>query len=383
MINDIVAGLVVLVVGSFGGWAIKTGLLQRTFVESKWWKRSELSKLPDKTANLDEIASLLVERILFDQSKTGPQRGQFGESTATATSEKIYNRNREAMEAKPRMHATRWPCLILRRHGLAASQVTIALEAVKGLFDDGVVKGENPFPPNSLPGQQPKPLINYRHTMCGALILLEAEGMNSISNRILGKMLDDGGRWQNEDGGWSDISTYVGQSDIFASSYAAQLLFKTKLVELRGPTETGEIDLALSRTIAFLKVAWQADGWKFGELTSEEIFPQLLVELADILAVHDPMWLQSLQKLASEQLNRAGEVKGAYLEKCHPSVDEARLRARLTYCALVTGGLEGDLNWSGASWTVSEINRLTAVELAQVLDIRLTILKTGHPQPAN
>lgn len=378
MIDEIVAGLVVLVVGSIGGWAIQSRLIQRMFIDSEWWRFVGTLSHRHGNAKFGEIETLLINRLLQDQSKAGPQRGQFGNSTATATSEKIYNRNREAMEAKPRMHATRWPCLVLHRHELAIPQVAIAINAVRSLFEDGVIKGKNPFPPNSLPGQEPKPLTNFRHTMCGALVLLEFEGPNPITGRILAKMLDDGAHWQNQDGGWSDISTYLGQSDIFASSYAAQILFKSLEVDMFSTEVETETITALSRTIAFMKEAWLADGWKFGELNSEEIFPQIVAELSHVLKVHDPEWLQSLEKLASEQLNRAGDVRRGYAEKCHPTVDEARLRARLTYCAFLAGDFQPDLAWTGATWTAEEINRLTAVELAQILDIRLALSKGSN-----
>lgn len=345
------------------GWFVRSGRLQHAADEVRILFRSQ----EINTRAGDGHASLL-RTIVADQSRSGSHKGQFGRSASLAE-DRAFNPTRERISPKPRMYLTRWPCLILARHRLAPRQVKLAVTGVKNLFKNGYIMGEEEW--SQIPGRRPGLLYNYRHTICGALILVEQVGWNSISETVIGRMLERDNQWQNPDGGWAHSSPLPSASDLYSTLYSIQLL-EWALNSDRASSLADAANPRIERSLDYLSNCWEANGWEFGSLSSQEIFPQAFIEVADAIRIRRPELHAAVVAELLLQLNPTGGLTEEYLQHADRGVSEERHLARFayaTYCAQ-----QPTATWQrlARDALAGEIAALNSVEAAFLLDLHLS-----------
>jgi|GEM_PF-2950878 len=319
----------------------------------------------------------LFHLLLNDQSMIGPHWGQFGRGASLSES-KQYNPGRESVRNKPRMYMTRWPCYVLGKHALAPRAVARAVRAVDKLLAGGVILGEEEWP--SIPTQQPRLLTNFRHTMCGAMLLLEQRGWNDTAESVVGRMLDPSAQWQQADGGWPLTSPVPAASDLFASLYAIQLL-DAVVASNRASGLTVAAEMRLQATLDFLDGYWCENEWSYGPLSSEEIFPQVLIEVGPILRGRRKNTFDAAVAKLMHQLNPAGGLTDGYWARSDNSVPEERRCARMAY-ALFRMGQDARV-WRKLTQEALSVSlkRQSAAELAFLLDM-VNVSDAGPNVPA-
>ena len=335
--------------------------------------KRQLERLPRSKSLCNGYADILGA-LLRDQSTVGYHKGQFGASVSLA--ESMQYGDAENMETKPRMYMTRWPCLVMKRHKLAPLAVKFAVENVRKLFVGGRILGRDAYTDARVDRPQ-RHICNFRHTMCGALLLLEQIGWNDTTRQVLGEMLDTDAEWQDPFGGWRGVSSRQ-TTDLFASLYAIRLLDATAM----SPDPIREVALpgsaALERSLDYLESYWISSSWKFGELSAEETFPQAFIEICDVLRRRRPALYHEVVAGVLAQLNFTGGLSVAYKDKMDPMVSAERHHARLAYATFLAG--QPDAIWGNlTSYALSgDLDRMYAAELAFMLDIVLAIRRADE-----
>lgn len=317
------------------------------------------------TGSLSTTASALLDLLLSQQTKRGLHVGQFGDHADQ--SEVHQPHPLMDVAKKPRLYMTLWPCRILRRGGLAEDSVQKAADGVKRLFANGLVPGDednDPIPPRTR-------YVSYRHSLCGALILFELIGRNAITDRVLGGMLDWESPWRAKDHGWGYSDSHPGQSDLYTSLYAIELL---KQVHVSPYVEADLADAAsepLETTLDYLERAWEADRWAYGNLKSEESFPLVFAEVAEILQAHRPNLFNEVADEILLHRHPVGGMRASYRGRVRPKVSDESCLARLAYAAYLAC-LSTNV-WTGfASLALrGDLRTLTSAELAWLLDLEL------------
>lgn len=323
------------------------------------------STMYSPTAGVGRQVARILEALLVDQSTSGTHKGQFGASVSLSESEQYGDK--EDMETKPRMYMTRWPCLVLGRYRLAPLAVAFAVENVTRLFSGGRILGRDAYAASRVDRPQ-RIICNFRHTMCGALLLLEQTGWNQITRRVLGEMLDAADPWQVPCGGWKGVSSRS-EADLFASLYAIRLLNAVILLGGDAPGFARDPLEPLHRSLDYLERQWDKNGWQFSDLSSEETFPQAFIEISDVISRHRPRLHQRVVARLLDQLNSTGGLSASYKQKSDPLVSEERHHARLayaTYLAEQPFAVWGSLAGSALS---GRLDRMYAAELAFSLDM--------------
>lgn len=250
--------------------------------------RLGLPRLEAVTFNRNRVRKILLGRLRADQDRSGLHLGQFGRHSSTE--ENKFQTGPEYLKVKPRIYHTLWATTILHERKFLPRSVTYAVKGVRRLFvRDRLYIYQ---------GHQQPPLISYRHTMGGALILFCVEGISPTVRDILGAMIDEHGGWQNQDGGWAQCDREFTASDLWASAYAIRLLDMASESNELTEHERSLCVSALSRTLTYFNACWQKNGWAYGGATMQENAVLVLIEIAQILAKHDRKLLQiAVEKL--------------------------------------------------------------------------------------
>lgn len=331
-----------------------------------------MSRSSSGLADLSPVASELLDLLLSQQTRDGLHFGQFGDHRDQSQG---HQPSRVIDIAhKPRLYMTLWPCRVLRRRGLAEDAVLQAIKGVQSLFVKGIVPGEennDPIPPR-------RRYVSYRHSICGALILFEMTGRNPITDGVLSKMLDWQSPWRASDRGWAHGDAQPGQSDLYTSLYAIELLSDVHFsAEVDADLDEVAMD-ALETSLDYLDNAWEANGWGYGELKAEETFPLAFAEVADILQKHRP---ELFKKVSAEILlhrNPVGGMRASYRERVKQTVSDQSCLARLAYAAYLAG--HASSVWRGFARLAldGELQRLTSAEIAWLLDLELIPESSSH-----
>jgi hypothetical protein len=321
-----------------------------------------------RDASLTEHAARLLGMLLQDQSTSGSHCGQFGRSESLANAA-AWNPGVEDLDSKPRMYMTRWPCRILRRHGLAAPALDRAVKGIEGLFVSNVIPGEQSL--NPFPGRR-KRFTNYRHTLCGALILLEQKGWNPTTEWVMGRMLSRAATWRTRNFGWLHSNASPNEADLYSSLYAVQLL------EAAIKNPEAQVDLAdaaepiLEASLTFLAAEWEANGWAYETLTRQEVFPLAFIEIAPILQKRRRALYDAIVNELRLYRNPAGGLQEEYLGLTDGAVSEEMCLARFAYASYLA--IEPTDVWRSFADSAlrGDVGKLTSVEAAWLIDLELS-----------
>jgi hypothetical protein len=247
--------------------------------------------------------------------------------------------------------------------------VKLAIAGVKALFKNGYITGEEEW--SEIPGRRPALLYNYRHTICGALILAEQVGWNPITETVIGRMLERDNRWHNRDGGWAHSNPLPNGSDLYSTLYSIQLL-EWALNSDRATALAEPAGRRMERSLDYLSDCWDANGWEFSSLSSQEIFPQAFIEVADTLRIRRPELHATVVAELLLQLNPAGGLTEEYLEKADRGVTEERHLARFAYATYRAQQPQATWRRLAEGALAGATESLNSVEAAFLLDLELT-----------
>jgi len=311
---SIAAGLitsaVVAVIAVVWRHGIVQALWERLSLTIFWYSASPESS----SHSYRKMLANFVRWLRADQSRKGPHYGQFG-LHAAIEEEARYQTGHEELAAKPRMFLTLWPVEILRRRGLLDYSIAIAVRGVERLLINGRVRvfqsAENRMSPT-----RSASVISFRHTLAAALILISSGRWSRVVHNIVGAMLDEGGGWQNQDGGWAQCDRQYTESDIYASSYALRILFeslKRRDFDIEGQKV---METSLDRTLSYFEEVWSVDKWKYGDVSSEENAPYVLSLIAPVLLERRPLLARSVIAHMRSWMTQANTPSQLYLHQC-------------------------------------------------------------------
>jgi hypothetical protein len=224
-------------------------------------KPSGLRAVRSSAPKISTLQGDIVRCLLKDQSRFGIHKGQFGKSNDKQKARSWQNKDTgENITLKPRMYLTFWPTVVMHRHKIARRSVELAYAGIQRLFFNNQVLVAQSAAPNMAPYGKPPMPVSYRHTMAGALVLAEFKPWNSITYAVVDAMLDPKNNWQNESGGWRQVSKGFSGDDLWAGAYAARLL-KAALYP-SSPFSDIPRDIAtkrLERTLFFLQEHWERE----------------------------------------------------------------------------------------------------------------------------
>jgi len=303
--------------------------------------------------------------LLGQQTKQGPYFGQFGDHADQSRDHQPSSL--KDISTKPRLYMTLWPCRVLRRHGLAEDAVSNAITGVKGLFERGVVPGEedsNPIPPRER-------FTSYRHSICGALILFEMSGRNPITDGVLGQMLDAQTPWRMPDGGWAHGDAPPPKSDLYTTLYAIELLEGIRLSPEADDELAHSVEQPLKSSLDYLQREWDTNNWSYGRLKSAESFPLAFAEVAGILQECRAELFAAVVNEILLNRNPAGGLRAEYRAKVKARVSDESCLARLAYASFLAQ--QPKRIWGGFAKRAlaGNLGTLTSAELSWLLDIEL------------
>jgi hypothetical protein len=321
---------------------------------------------PIEARVLTHVADDILSQLLMQQTKQGLHAGQFGDHPDQSAS---WQPGHENISRKPRLYMTLWPCRILRRHNLGSEALSFAVQGVCAIFEGGVILGDEDSVP--IPNQRSR-FISYRHSICGALLLLEQVGWNKISEGILAKMLDRGSGWRAKDRGWAHSDALPGESDLYSSLYAIQLLERVHRSIDTHPDLADAVVRPLETTLDYLEETWERTGWAYGRLTSEESFPLAFAEVAEVLRERRPALFERVRDELLLYRNPVGTLEHEYRRRADQRVSEQSHLARFAYATFLA--LEPGSVWRGFGQRAlaGELAGLTSAELAWLLDLEVT-----------
>jgi hypothetical protein len=281
-----------------------------------------------------DTARFLVHWLEADQDTSGHHYGQFGRHVNIGE-ERHWESDPEVLAAKPRVYLTGWPCSVLNRHGLAPHALRRAQHGLRQLFRENVVRVSQGASPGMHPTDQPT-VVSYRHTMRTVQILLELGEKPSALAVTLGQILDEQDVWQLPEGGWAQCDSLCSGADLWASAYAAALLFLLSHQDwLEGEAQAVAVE-RLRETVGYLDREWSASRWAYGGVSSEQNAPVVFHEVAACLqGIGSPLRGQVMSWL-KEYLTPAGTLSNAYFSQCQ-DLAAASGGARVAY-ALYLGG---------------------------------------------
>jgi hypothetical protein len=255
---------------------------------------------------------------------------------------------------EPWMYQTLWATrVIAARDPSNAHVVRVATNGIEGLLArrrDNRIHATSSMSARDDPHHRQLSVISIRHTICAALLFRVAlPGGHSSSRSIIGSMTDPDNKWQNKDGGWAkgqdeDSGQARGYqdyraSDLWGSSYAAELLELSLIQEDLSTAAREQQTQALERTLRYLKDCWQRNHWKIRGSPAEENAVLMLTELAPVLSVRDRPFLEDVVRYCKDWMNPNGGLKDSYVKACavHPDVTRAALYARMSYALYRAG----------------------------------------------
>jgi hypothetical protein len=317
------------------------------------------------SANVAKLLTLMLQ----DQSQSGTHDGQFGRSESLAKAG-AWNPGVEDLDSKPRMYMTRWPCRILRRHQLAKSALDRAVQGIERLFVGNVIPGEQSL--NPFPGRR-KRFTNFRHTLCGALILLEQKGWNPATEWVVGRVLSRAATWRTRNFGWLHSNAKSNETDLYSSLYAVQLL-EASINNPEAPV--GLADAAepiLDASLAFLAGEWDANGWAYETLTRQEVLPLAFIEVASILRQRRRALYDAIVDELRLYRNPGGGLQEEYLGLTDETVSEETCLARFAYASYLAIEEPTEV-WRGFADAAlrGDEGTLTSVEAAWLIDLELS-----------
>lgn len=372
LFGDIGTNLIAAAIVAIAAWAWARRWIFRHLRQLPKWISTQTS-WRKTSAQLTLEQRALLTKLMDDQSLVGIHAGEFGKTQSIAESEE-YNRRRENIHTKPRMHMTRWPCRILTKHGIAGDRVKLSLTAINALMGaQATIMGDDPFPKRQIPGGGTRKIINYRHTKCAALIQLECMGQTPQTRLVIDRMISRELTWQNPDGGWPDCSTFSETSDIFSSAYALQILCLRLKMSDSECLDYSSISPIISRTKDYLKKEWKSNKWAFGRFSSYEILPQLFPEISPILRELDQAFYNLLIESITRMISDHGDIMPKIYDQMDQSVTPFRQKIRLLYCLSNCERLTaGQRECATTLIAEAPMQYASSVEVSMLLDLALT-----------
>jgi hypothetical protein len=312
----------------------------------------------------------LVDWLENDQCRDGYYLGQFG-LHANPKEERHFQTGREPLSVKPRLYLTGWPCFVLTRHHLAPQALETARRGISRLLQDSVVRVSEGALPGMAPADRPT-LVSYRHTVRAVQILLALGKERSAISRTLGQILDPSGGWQNSDGGWAQCDIAFTDSDLWASAYAAALLFD--LTRNGGFSSATSLPHSLAGTLAYLEAQWRQSKWAYGKLAAEQNAPQIFHEIARCLQMRAPVLRDEIVAWFKQWLTPAGTLSTTYYGRCK-DLAAASASVRLAYAFYLAG--DGSHVWrplyAAAVLDFGQGNGANSADVAFLLDLTIAL----------
>jgi hypothetical protein len=364
MLNDVFVELLAAAIVVALGWFFATGLWANAFSRVSAAFDSEVRDAGD---NRGETFRRLLRMLLRDQSRFGRHRGQFGRLRSLGQG-RAWAPPVERMFSRPRMYVTRWPCRVLKSHGLAPRALALAIAGVEALFENHMILGEEDTNPLAWRRRR---FVNLRHTICAALILFEQKGWEQAHVKaVVGEMLSRGDRWRRR-GGWLHSEAEPDSADLYSTLYAVQLLDAVTNCPDVSSDLAEAAEAVVQQSLVYLENEWKEHGWKYRALSAQESFPLAFIEVAEVLRRRRPELHDSVVDRLLAHRNPAGGLQSGYLAAVQDESDVSAecLLARnayATYQALLPRSVWGPLRDAALA---GNCGSLTAVEAAFLIDM--------------